>query len=58
MTSAAPVAVRCDALTMSYDGSRGIVDIDLMVPAGEVFGFLRRRRGSRALSSISRCSRA
>jgi len=40
MTSAAPVAVRCDALTMSYDGSRGIVDVDLMVPAGEVFGFL------------------
>ena len=33
-------AVRCDALTMSYGGSRGIVDVDLEVPAGEVFGFL------------------
>ena len=33
-------AVRTDALSMSYGGSRGIVDVDLDVPAGEVFGFL------------------
>lgn len=25
---------------MSYDGSRGIVDVDLDIPTGEVFGFL------------------
>ncbi|MBU3701881.1 MAG: ABC transporter ATP-binding protein [Acidimicrobiia bacterium] len=33
-------AVRCEGLSMSYDGSRGIVDVDLDIPTGEVFGFL------------------
>lgn len=33
-------AVRCDALTMSYRGARGIDGVDLDVPVGEVFGFL------------------
>lgn len=33
-------AVRTEGLSMSYRGARGIVDVDLDVPAGEVFGFL------------------
>jgi ABC-2 type transport system ATP-binding protein len=38
MTS--PSAVRTEDLTVSYKHGRGIVDVDLDVPAGEVFGFL------------------
>lgn len=33
-------AVRTESLTMTYRGARGIVGVDLDVPAGEVFGFL------------------
>ena len=37
---AAMSAVRAESLSMSYRGARGIVDVDLDVPVGEVFGFL------------------
>ncbi len=33
-------AVRTSALTVTYRNARGISDLDLEVPAGEVFGFL------------------
>ena len=33
-------AVRTEALTLDYRHGRGITDVDLDVPAGEVFGFL------------------
>ena len=34
------IAIRTEALTKFYGGARGIVEVDLEVPAGEVFGFL------------------
>ena len=33
-------AVRTEALTVGYSHGRGIIDVDLEVPVGEVFGFL------------------
>ena len=33
-------AVRTEALTVGYRHGRGIIDVDLEVPVGEVFGFL------------------
>lgn len=33
-------AVRTEALTVGYGHGRGIIDVDLEVPVGEVFGFL------------------
>jgi len=33
-------AIRLDGLTKSYGKARGIVDVDLVVDSGEVFGFL------------------
>lgn len=35
-----PSAIEADKLTKYYDGARGIVDLDLRVEAGEIFGFL------------------
>jgi ABC-2 type transport system ATP-binding protein len=35
-----PAVIRTERLTKSYGGHRGIVDVDLEVQAGEVFGFL------------------
>jgi ABC-2 type transport system ATP-binding protein len=36
----ASLVIRTDALTKSYGSHRGIVDVDLEVRAGEIFGFL------------------
>lgn len=36
----AEAAIRCEGLTKYYGGRRGLVDADLTVGAGEVFGFL------------------
>ena len=35
-----PAAIRTERLTKAYGAHRGIVDVDLQVEAGEVFGFL------------------
>jgi ABC-2 type transport system ATP-binding protein len=40
MTIAAPPAIVTAALAKDYGGVRGLVDLDLEVRAGEVFGFL------------------
>src|SRR5688500_13369881 len=34
------LAIRCEGLTRYHGGTPGIVDLDLSVPRGEVFGFL------------------
>ncbi|HEX7520543.1 MAG TPA: ATP-binding cassette domain-containing protein, partial [Acidimicrobiia bacterium] len=33
-------AIETEALTKSYGSARGIIGLDLSVPAGSVFGFL------------------
>ena len=35
-----PAAIRTEQLTKAYGNHRGIIDVDLQVEAGEVFGFL------------------
>lgn len=35
-----PAAIRTEQLTKAYGAHRGIIDVDLQVEAGEVFGFL------------------
>ncbi len=39
MSTATP-AIQTEKLTKYYDGARGIVDLDLRVETGEIFGFL------------------
>jgi ABC-2 type transport system ATP-binding protein len=39
MSTGAP-AIQTDKLNKNYDGARGIIDVDLQVEAGEIFGFL------------------
>ena len=38
--STATAAIQTEKLTKYYDGARGIVDLDLRVETGEIFGFL------------------
>ncbi len=39
-TLRSPPAIRTHGLTKSYGKARGIVDLDLEIPHGEVFGYL------------------
>jgi beta-exotoxin I transport system ATP-binding protein len=48
-------AIRLESVTKRYGRSRGVVDLDLTVDAGEVFGFLGPNGAARPRPSGS-CS--